>query len=525
MNNQNKVVIIGGGISGLSAGIYARLAGFDAEIYEKNSIPGGECIGWNREGYHIDNCIHWLTGTKKGTELYDVWKTVGAIADDTEFAGLDSFFTSCHNGKSITLWADLERTRREMLELSPEDADEINKFIDYVEYSKQCLIPAKKPMDMFGIGDYIAYGKSMGDFVKVMKELGSISLEDYSKRFKSELIRKMFCDYLPKQYTAYSLLVSYASIADGNGDIPMGASLQMSLRMEKRFKDLGGKIFYNKSVERVNVKGRKVSSMILSDAGRVSGDYFIATLDASILFNRLIDKKYMPKALKKAYEAPEAYPAISGFQVAYTVDANFNPGETVFIDIAPIKAGATTIDRMYVKVYGYDPLFVKDGRQVMQTNLVQSDADYEYWKSLSAEEYKKAKEALVAAVTERIEAAFPEIVGGLHFLDAWTPLTYERYCNAYHGSYMSFVTTTKGKPVRIKGDIKGIKNMCFAGQWNSAPGGLPIAVTNGKFAVQRLCRNKGYFEGKNNDERRTEGSQKESHTYDGADALCGKRVS
>lgn len=110
MKNQisKKVVIIGGGVAGLSAGVYARLAGFEAEIYEKNTIPGGECIGWNRKGYHIDNCIHWLTGTKKGTDLYDVWKTVGALSDETEYAKVDSFYTSEYKGEVATLWNDLE---------------------------------------------------------------------------------------------------------------------------------------------------------------------------------------------------------------------------------------------------------------------------------------------------------------------------------------------------------------------------------------------------------------------------------
>lgn len=28
----------------------------------------------------------------------------------------------------------------------------------------------------------------------------------------------------------------------------------------------------------------------------------------------------------------------------------------------------------------------------------------------------------------------------MEFLDCWTPLTYERYCNAYHGAYMGFIT-------------------------------------------------------------------------------------
>ncbi len=38
------IVIIGAGLSGLTAGIYGRLARYDVEIYEKNAIPGGECI-------------------------------------------------------------------------------------------------------------------------------------------------------------------------------------------------------------------------------------------------------------------------------------------------------------------------------------------------------------------------------------------------------------------------------------------------------------------------------------------------
>ena len=101
MRNQNAketVAVIGGGIAGLSAGVYALLAGFDVTIYEKNPIPGGECIGWNRKGYHIDNCIHWLTGTKKGTELYDVWKQVGALTDETETLALGCLLSPSDEG-------------------------------------------------------------------------------------------------------------------------------------------------------------------------------------------------------------------------------------------------------------------------------------------------------------------------------------------------------------------------------------------------------------------------------------------
>ena len=62
---MTDLVIIGGGISGLSAGILAQKQGYKTLILEKNQMLGGECTGWNRQGYHIDNCIHWLVGCNK----------------------------------------------------------------------------------------------------------------------------------------------------------------------------------------------------------------------------------------------------------------------------------------------------------------------------------------------------------------------------------------------------------------------------------------------------------------------------
>ncbi len=486
-----KVIIIGGGVAGLSAGIYALLAGFEAEIYEKNAIPGGECIGWNRKGYHIDNCIHWLTGTKKGTELYDVWKTVGALDDDMKYAPINSFYTSTYNGQKVTLWNDLKRTQEELIALSPEDEEEIKKFIQYVEYSKQCLFPAKKPMEMWGVKDYINMGKNMMDFPKVMKEFGSISLEEYSKRFKHPLLQHMMCDYLPKSYCTYSFLVSYATMADGNGNIPMGASLQMSLRMEKKYKDMGGRICYNKNVKKIKIAKKMATGIELEDGSSIEGDYIIPTVDTHLLFNTLITKEYMPKELREAYDAPKAYPATSGFQVAFAVDTSLNEGETIFIDIEPICVGSRSFDRMYVKSYGYDSIFVRDEKTVIQTCITQSDEDYKFWKSLSHEEYKTTKAKLSEEVKIRIEKAFPKFAGNMEFLDAWTPLTYERYCNAYHGSYMSFVTTSMGKQIKMKGKLKGIKNLYVAGQWTNSPGGLPVAVASGKFAIQRILKKQG----------------------------------
>ena len=55
--------------------------------------------------------------------------------------------------------------------------------------------------------------------------------------------------------------------------------------------------------------------------------------------------------------------------------------------------------------------------------------------------------------------------GHMTFLDCWTPITYERYCNAYHGAYMGFITKKGVKSFRVKGILKGVKNLYIASQW------------------------------------------------------------
>jgi phytoene dehydrogenase-like protein len=124
-----KIVILGGGISGLTAGIYAQMKGFESEIYEKNLIPGGECTGWDRKGFHIDGCIHWMTGTKKGTEMGDIWREIGALSDDVPIYYPESFCTAEVNGVIVNLYSDVKKLREHLTSVSPEDKKEIDELV------------------------------------------------------------------------------------------------------------------------------------------------------------------------------------------------------------------------------------------------------------------------------------------------------------------------------------------------------------------------------------------------------------
>lgn len=71
-------------------------------------------------------------------------------------------------------------------------------------------------------------------------------------------------------------------------------------------------------------------------------------------------------------------------------------------------------------------------------------------------------------------------------LDIVTPASYARWCGAYHGSYMSFYAQKGAKAIYLKNTVPGLGGLVLAGQWLQTNGGLPAAVTSGKFAAGRL---------------------------------------
>ncbi len=488
---MKKTVIVGGGIAGLTAGVYAQLNGFKSEIYEKNPVTGGQCMGWDRKGHHIDNCIHWLTGTKKGTKLYKIWETLNAIGDDVEMIHNQTFYTSKLDGKSATLWRDLDKTQRELLQIAPEDAEEIHKLISHVRLAECCEMPVNKPMDMMNIFDYINMGKKMAGMFKVMKEYDKMDIEDLGNRFKNPLIRKLLTDYMCKEYFASSFIISYATMTSGNGDIPMKGSLAMTNRIIKRYKELGGVLHTNKPVKKIIISHNKADGIILNDDTVVHADYVICATDTAETFGRLMDSSYMDKKLKVCYENPNDYPVFSGLQMAFSADNNLFSDETIIFDFKPITIGNNDVTRMSLKSYHYDPSFAPEGKTVLQVNIMQRKDDFDYWKSLNKQDYKNAKQTIAEAVTDRIIECFPKLNGHIELLDCWTPLTYEKYCNSFNGAYMAFIEKKNIKIPRLKGKVNGLSNVFIASQWLQSPGGLPVAAATGKFVIQRILKKEG----------------------------------
>jgi len=487
---MKKIVIIGGGIAGLSAGIHAQLYGFESIIYEKHSIVGGQCTGWDRQGYHVDGCIHWLTGTKEGSDLYEVWKTVGALGN-VEIIQHDNFGTYEFDGASITLWQDLDRLQAELIAISPKDRDEILMLIQDIRNVQSMDMPAKMPIDMLPVKELLKLFKAMKGAGGVMNKTSKISCEEYAKRYQHPALRKMFETCMPSGYSIAAFIFGMGTFTSGNGAVPRGGSKEMALRMEKRYIELGGKVVTKISAEEILIHDKVATAVRFSNGITVNADYVIAACDVHITFEKLLKGIYHDKKFEIRYHNSTDYAIPTSVQIAFGVTADL--GEyppTVIFETASYRVGVSHYNTIGMKNYSFEESFAPKGNTIVTFSINQSDTDYKYWEKLyqNKDDYRKEKQRIATEVQSRLLERYPEFEGKIVLLDVATPMTYNRYTGAYHGAWMSFMMTPKSKSMMHSGKIKGLKNCYLTGQWLQPPGGLPVAVTTGKFTVQRICK-------------------------------------
>ncbi len=488
---MKKVVICGGGIAGLTAGIYAQQAGFATEIYEKNALPGGECTGWARQGYHIDNCIHWLTGGQEGDSLYPVWQNIGALGPEIDLVKEDYFYGIESGGKTLFFYRDLARTQAEFCAAAPEDTAELNRFFEMVKLAEQMTIPADKPVCDLSPVQLVRLGMQMSGIAKVTKEYGGETVAEFAARFQNPLLRKLMGGYFAHNFLASILVLSYAFYTSGTAQLPVGGSVQMAQRIAARYTALGGTLHTGCPVSRITQANGRATGLVLADGSTVDADAVVCATDLAVTFGTLLPEALRPRALQRILCAPQSYKTNSAFQAMFGIQGTAPTGlhsGSVLFDCAPLAVGGKTETLMAGRLYDYDDTLYPAGHYVLQVNLIQGDEDFAHWQTLAADKtaYQAEKQRLAKEICTRITAHYPQLQGRLLLLDIVTPASYARWCGAYHGSYMSFYAQKGAKAIYLKNTVPGLGGLVLAGQWLQTNGGLPAAVTSGKFAAGRL---------------------------------------
>lgn len=480
---MSDVLIIGGGVAGLSSGIYSLREGNRVTICEKHSIPGGNLTGWNRAGYAIDNCIHWLTGTNPVTNLYKVWHDLGALGT-VPMVQPETLFTVEDQGATVSLHRHIEDTVQEMLAVSPEDRKEILAFGRAVNAF----------MKIQG-----TYGPNNDDKIPAHTKIASIpalfryypmTTGQLADRFKSPLLRQFFNGSLMgHDFGAFAFIMTAATFCGGNGDVPEGGSVPMAKRMTQKFLDLGGQLRCPLEAKKINVADGRAQSVLFSNGETIPADYVVVTADPDMVFGKMLDAP-MPRRLKKQYDKP-GYNRFSsyGYALAYDGEGVDYEGDLI-VDVPEEYQELTGADSFMLREFADRKNAAPKGKTLLQSMTLCTERTCQEFIALAKDRqaYHRYKDELGQAIVKSVERKLPQMEGKLSIVDSWTPATYKRYTSSAIGSFMAFTLPARKIPRQLSNRVKGVKNVILATQWLQVPGGLPPAALAGKKAAETIAK-------------------------------------
>ena len=129
---DSKAIVIGTGMGGLAIAIRLALKGYQVEVFEKNSYPGGKLSAFEKDGFRFDAGPSLFTQPQNVEELF-------ALAGEP----IDQYFSYqsvpiankyfYENGKQVNAYTNAEDFAQEMKLQLNEDPKVVIKYLQQLQ--------------------------------------------------------------------------------------------------------------------------------------------------------------------------------------------------------------------------------------------------------------------------------------------------------------------------------------------------------------------------------------------------------
>jgi phytoene dehydrogenase-like protein len=493
MNNK-KVIIIGAGISGLCAGSYLQMNGYDTEIFELHNISGGLCTAWKRKGYTFDLCIHWLVGSSPSDNFYGLWNELIDM-EKLDFVDHEIFFQiEDKEGRTLRIFTDVDRLEEEMKNVAPEDEDIIEDFIGGIKKFLPFNMPLNKAPEVMNPFDGLKMMFKMLPNFGAFKKWEKISANEFASRCKNPLLSRAILEMFLPESSVFFVLMTLVSMHKKSAGYPIGGSLNFAKLIEKKYVNLGGKVNYNSRVEKIIVEDDCARGIRLENGDTHKADIIISAADGySTIFN-MLDGKYVDEKRREYYsgkcEKLKVFPSLVFVSLGVTRKFDNEPHSLVFPPKKPIVVDKSiNYEYLPVRIFNFDPTLAPEGKTSITVML--GTYNYEFWVDLrknDKEKYRQEKERIANEVIEALEERFGNIKSNIEATDVSTPASLIRYTNNWKGSFEGWHPGRGTMMLRIDKTLPGLKDFYMIGQWVEPGGGLPPAIWSGRNVAQIICK-------------------------------------
>jgi phytoene desaturase len=303
-----KVVVIGSGISGMSAAAFLAKSGFQVTVIEKNDQPGGRCRTWEKDGFLFDMGPSWYWMP----DVFDrFFESFGKKVSD--YYRLDrlnpSYKVVFSENNQWEIPATAEKLGDYLEQFEAGAKEKLNKFLSEAAYkyrvgiNKLVFKPGRKLNELLD-AELIQGIFKLDVFNSISSHIKSM--------FKNEQIIQLlefpvlFLGAKPEDTPALYSLMNHADISLGTW-YPQGGMHQISKAMESLCLELGVDFKYNEAVVQIHKKGKEVVS-VESKQTNYPCDAVIGSADYNHLDKDILksDRNYSDAYWNKKVMAPSS---------------------------------------------------------------------------------------------------------------------------------------------------------------------------------------------------------------------------
>lgn len=479
---MKKMIVIGGGVAGLSVGCYARMNGWDVEVLEMHTATGGVCTSWRRGEYLFDHCLHWVLGSNAGSSLYPVFEELG-VAHAITFRHPERFRRIEGYGKTLNVYTDIAALEQELLGLFPQEAAAIRGMMRDVRFYTRFRPPLDADFGSFGLRDVLSMVPYMPSFLR----LSRTSIESYLSRFADEGLRDMLFQMFPvKGLPAIMAVMPLAYLHNHEGGYPLGGSLSFSKAIEDRLRGLGGIVRCGCRVAEVVVEDDVAVGVRLQTGERLRADHVVSACDGRSTLFDLLGGRFLTPGLKALYAQPSLWPPLLSISLGVRRDLSSEAELTSYRLEQPVTIGGRPLRWAGFAHYCHDPAFAPKGKSVLKMEV---ETDFDHWQALATDRsrYLEEKGTVLDTCIEVLEQRLPGLRRDIEASDVATPVTWERYTANWRGSYEGWLPRVGLFGKVLPRELPGLHGFSMTGQWTSPGGGVPMCMAQARRLVKGIC--------------------------------------
>ncbi|MGA2170396.1 MAG: NAD(P)/FAD-dependent oxidoreductase [Terracidiphilus sp.] len=481
-----KIVVVGGGIAGLCAAVYAQECGYQAEVLEMHDIAGGLATSWRRGHYTFETCLHWLYGSNPSSPMHSQWLEVCDV-DKLTFVNQEEFGrVERENGDSLGIYTNVDRLEKELLKRAPQNAPAIRGFTSAIRR----LGKFKMPDPSAGWAANLSTLLRNVPCLPLLRELMRMSCKEYGERFTDPLLKSVFGDGEMGQLSAIALFFSLAWMNQHDAAYAIGGAQALIRLIEERLASLGGHVRFGARVERILVEDNAAIGVQLAGGEAIAADWVISAADGHATIYDLLGGKYTDKTTKKTYDKMQTFPSYLQVSLGVAMDLAGQPVSVTRLLDSPLHVDpGTELNQAAFRIFNFDPTFAPAGKTAVTCFL--PTRNFEYWVQLqlhNPDGYRAEKDRIAEAVIAILEKKIPGLRQAIEVTDVSTPATIIRYTGNWKGSMEGWFISPGTSFRPLPNTLPGLRQFMMVGQWIMPGGGLPSGPMTARPAIQAICK-------------------------------------